>query len=53
MEPVRLDTAKNRIHIRFDGFMNADRAQQLPDAYRDAIARAHPRFAAEAYLDEA
>lgn len=51
MEPVRLDTAKNRIYIRFDGFMDADRAQQLHDAYRDAIAAAQPGFTVVTYTE--
>jgi len=51
MEPVRLDAAKNRIYIRFDGFMDRDRAQQLHDAYRDAIARAQPGFTVVTYTE--
>jgi len=51
MEPVRFDAAKNRIYIRFDGFMDAERAQQLHDAYRDAIARAQSGFTVVTYTE--
>lgn len=51
MEPVRLDSAKNRIYIRFDGFMDKGRAQLLHDAYRDAIAQAQPGFTVVTYTE--
>jgi hypothetical protein len=51
MEQVRLDPAKNRIYIRFEGFMDAERAQALHDAYRDAIAQARPGFTVITYTE--
>jgi len=51
-DQARYDTAKNRIYIRFDGFMNLERAQQLHDAYRDAIAQAKPGFTVVTYAQD-
>jgi len=51
MEPVRLDAARNRIYIRFEGFMDQERAQQLHDGYRDAIAQAQPGFTVVTYTE--
>lgn len=46
---VMIDRAKNRIYIHFDGFMDVGRAQQLHDAYRDAIKRAKPGYTVLTY----
>lgn len=43
-ELVRIDKAKNRIYLYFEGFMEIDRARKLHDAYKEAISQCTPGF---------
>jgi hypothetical protein len=46
-----LDSSKNRIYIRFEGFMDVVRAQELHDDYRNAIAQAKPGYTVLTYAE--
>ena len=46
---VMIDRVKNRIYVHFDGFMDVGRAQDLHDAYRDAIKHAKPGYTVLTY----
>ena len=49
--PVWFDETKNRIYIRFEGFIDVEHAQELHDLYRDAITRAQPDFTVLTYAE--
>ena len=44
-----VDAAKNRIYIRFEGFMTVEQALKLKQAYKDAIAKVAPGFTTLTY----
>jgi len=48
---VMIDRVKNRIYIHFEGFMDVDRAQELHDAYREAITQAKPGYTVLTYAE--
>lgn len=48
---VMIDRVKNRIYIHFEGFMDVDRANQLHDAYREAIKQAKPGYTVLTYAE--
>jgi hypothetical protein len=49
--PVWIDEAKNRIYIRFEGFIDLEHAEELHDLYRDAITKCPPGFTVLTYAE--
>jgi hypothetical protein len=49
--PVWIDESKNRIYIRFDGFMYVEQMEELYVLYREAIEKARPRFTVLTYAE--
>jgi hypothetical protein len=48
---TRVDKAKNRIYIYFEGFLEEERAKKLHDSYKDAITQVESGFTVLTYAE--
>ncbi len=49
-ELARVDPARKRIYLLFEGFLSPGEAEKLKEAYRDAIARTGPGYTVLSYF---
>jgi hypothetical protein len=51
-QSAHVDPVKKRVYLLFEGFLSPAQAQQLKDAYRDAIARVGPGYTVLSYFKD-
>jgi len=51
-QSAHVDPVKKRIYLVFEGFLSPTQAQQLKDAYREAIAQVGPAYTVLSYFKD-